>query len=159
MRITDLLTPELVLPALDARGKNEAIETIARRVAACHVGIDGDGLVHALYERERQLTTAVGDGVAIPHARLGGLERTVAAFARSRTGIPWDAPDGRPARLLFLLVGPAEAPGAFLKVLAAMSRLLAEERCRARLMEARDETELLLAFRGEEARRNIARAA
>src|SRR5439155_1048387 len=83
-------------------------------------------------------------GLAIPHARLAGLERTVAAFARSRTGIQWESVDGKPTHLVFLLAGPADLPGAYLKVLAGVSRLLSDERCRARLMEAESETELLL---------------
>src|SRR5437867_8671635 len=152
MRITDLLIEELVFPALDARGSDAVIETLGTRVAACHPDIDGDRLVAALRERERQVTTALGDGVAIPHARLAGLERTVAAFARSRTGIQWEAADGKPTHLVFLLAGPADLPGAYLKVLAGVSRLLSDERCRARLMEAESETELLLVLRDEEAR-------
>jgi len=159
MAITDLLMPELILPALDARAKDEVIEALGRRVAACRPDIDGDRLVHALLERERQLTTALGDGVAVPHARLGGLERSVAAFARCRSGVPWDAPDGRPMNLCFLLVGPAEMPGTYLKVLAGVSRLLADERCRTRLLEAENEGDLLLVFREEEARRRPASAA
>ena len=152
MGITDLLIEELVFPALDARGSDEAIETLGMRLAAFHRDIDRDGLVHALRERERQVTTALGDGVAIPHARLAGLDRTVAAFGRSRTGVPWESLDGRPTHLVFLLAGPADLPGAYLKVLAGVSRLLSDERCRARLMEAESETELLLVLREEEAR-------
>ena len=152
MRITDLLTKELVLPALDARGSDEVIETLGMRVAAQHRDIERDRLVQALRERERQVTTALGDGVAIPHARLAGLERTVAAFARSRTGIQWESVDGKPTHLVFLLAGPADQPGAYLKVLAGVSRLLSDERCRARLMEAENETDLLLVLRDEEAR-------
>ena len=152
MRITDLLTKELVLPALDARGSDEVIETLGMRVAAQHRDIERDRLVQALRERERQVTTALGDGVAIPHARLAGLERTVAAFARSRTGIQWESVDGKPTHLVFLLAGPADLPGAYLKVLAGVSRLLSDERCRARLMEAETETALLLVLREEEVR-------
>ena len=152
MKITDLLTEELVLPALDARGSDEVIETLGMRVAAQHRDIERDRLVQALRERERQVTTALGDGVAIPHARLAGLDRTVAAFARSRTGIPWESVDGQPTHLVFLLAGPADLPGAYLKVLAGVSRLLSDERCRARLMEAETETALLLVLREEEVR-------
>ena len=152
MGITDLLTEELVVAALDARGSDEVIETLGMRVAAQHRDIERDRLVRALRERERQITTALGDGVAIPHARLAGLDRTVAAFARSKAGIPWESVDGKPTHLVFLLAGPADQPGAYLKVLAGVSRLLSDERCRARLMEAENEAELLLVLRDEEAR-------
>jgi len=152
MGITDLLTEELVVAALDARGSDEVIETLGMRVAAQHRDIERDRLVRALRERERQITTALGDGVAIPHARLAGLDRTVAAFARSKAGIPWESVDGKPTHLVFLLAGPADQPGAYLKVLAGVSRLLSDERCRARLMEAENEAELLFVLRDEEAR-------
>jgi len=160
MGITDLLTEELVVAALDARGSDEVIETLGLRVAAQHRDIERDRLVRALRERERQITTALGDGVAIPHARLAGLDRTVAAFARSKAGIPWESVDGKPTHLVFLLAGPADQPGAYLKVLAGVSRLLSDERCRARLMEAENEAELLLVLRDEETRsRRAVRAA
>jgi mannitol/fructose-specific phosphotransferase system IIA component (Ntr-type) len=160
MKITDLLTAELVFPALEANGKEEAIETLGMRLAAHHADVDGENLVQALWERERQVTTALGDGVAIPHARLLGLDRTVAAFARSRTGVHWDSPDGSQTHLVFLLAGPAELPGVYLKALAGVSRLLSDARCRVRLMDAADETELLLVLQEEQDRgRSAVRAA
>src|SRR2546430_5460527 len=131
MRITGLLIKELVFPAVDARGSDEVIGTLGMRLAAYHRDVDRDGLVHALRERERQVTTALGDGVAIPHARLSGLDRTVAAFGRSRAGVPWESLDGRPTHLIFLLAGPANLPGAYLKVLAGVSRPPRGERRRA----------------------------
>jgi mannitol/fructose-specific phosphotransferase system IIA component (Ntr-type) len=152
MGITDLLSEQLVFPALDAGGSDEAIAMLAMRLAAFHRDVDRDGLLHALRERERQVTTALGDGVAIPHARLAGLDRTVAAFARSRAGVPWESIDGKPTHLVFLLAGPADSPGAYLKVLAGVSRLLSDERCRIRLMEAEGETDLLFVLREAESR-------
>ena len=152
MSITDLLTEKLVFPSFDAPGSDEAIAALGMHLAACHPEIDGDHLVDVLRERERQMTTALGDGVAIPHARLARLDRTVAAFARSRAGVPWESPDGMPTCLVFVLAGPADLPGAYLKVLAGVSRLLSDERCRARLMDAADAAEMLLVLREEEAR-------
>jgi len=152
MGLTDLLSEQLVFPALDAGGSDEAIEMLAIRLAAFHRDVDRDGLLHALRERERQVTTALGDGVAIPHARLAGLDRTVAAFARSRAGVPWESIDGKPTHLVFLLAGPADSPGAYLKVLAGVSRLLSNEGCRIRLMEAESETDLLFVLREAESR-------
>jgi mannitol/fructose-specific phosphotransferase system IIA component (Ntr-type) len=149
-RIADLLTCELVVPSLEAGGRDDVIEALAVRVAACHPAVDAGRLMEALREREEQMTTAFGGGVAIPHARLDGLERTVAAFARSSGGIPWESPDGEPARLIFLLAGPSDRPGAHLKALAGASRLLSDARCRARLLEAAGEAELLAVLREEE---------
>lgn len=151
-RIGDLLHAELVLPALSAGGRDDVIETLAARVAACHRGVDAARLVAALREREDQMTTALVDGVAIPHARLPGLDRTVAAFARSAAGIRWDSLDGVPTRLIFLLAGPADLPGPYLKTLAGVARLLSGARCRTRLLEAAGEVEMLAVLRDEEDR-------
>jgi fructose PTS system EIIBC or EIIC component len=151
-RIGDLLRVELVLPAVCADGRDDIIETLAARVAACHPGVDAARLVAALREREDQMTTALVDGVAIPHARMSGLDRTVAAFARSAVGIAWNSLDGVPTRLIFLLAGPADLPGSYLKTLAGVARLLSGARCRTRLLEAAGEAEMLAVLRDEEDR-------
>ena len=72
-RIADLLTAELVVSALEAGGRDDVMNALATRVAACHPQVDASRLVEALRERERQMSTALVDGVAIPHARLDGL--------------------------------------------------------------------------------------
>ena len=149
-RIADLLTAELVVSSLEAGGRDDAMSTLAMRVAACHPEVDVERLVEALREREGQVTTALVDGVAIPHARIDGLDRTVAVFARSLSGIRWESLDGELTHLIFLLAGPAALPGAYLKVLAGVSRLLSGARCRARLLEATGDAELLAVLREEE---------
>jgi PTS system nitrogen regulatory IIA component len=151
MRISDLLNPNAVFPSVAARGKDEAISTVAAHLSSCYRDIDRDGLTTALAKRERLMSTALADGVAIPHARLGGLSRTVAALGRSHSGIDWDAQDGRPTHLFFVLVVPDDAQSAHLKLLAAVSRLLHDPGCRTRLMSAADEL-LLATLRSEEDR-------
>jgi mannitol/fructose-specific phosphotransferase system IIA component (Ntr-type) len=149
--ITELLAPELVFAVLDARTKTEALEQMARAIARRHAHIDAGRLLATLSEREAQASTALGEGVAIPHARLAGLADMVAAFARSPVGIEWDAPDGVPAHLILMLAGPSEQPGTYLKTLAAASRLLRDRDVRARLGGAASATELLEIWRNEEA--------
>jgi len=138
----DVLTPELVVPALAASDKDGVLLTLAARVAHSHP-IDECGLVEALRFRERQMTTALVNGVAIPHAKLPGLPRLVGALGRSAAGVDCEAHDGAPTRLFFLLVGPAERPGDHLKALAAVSRVLHEERCRTALLAAEDAASML----------------
>src|SRR5206468_6466521 len=101
------------------------------------------------------------DGIAVPHARVGGLARMVAALGRSSSGIACGSHDGKPTHLFLLLVVPADSPGSHLKVLATASRLLHDERCRSRLLEAPEDAGALLeALRAEEDRtRPSARAA
>src|SRR5262249_61083169 len=95
-RIADLLTAELVVSSLEADGRDDVIEALAVRVAACPPAVDAGRLMEALREREEQMTTGVGGGTAIPHARLDGLGRPVAAFARGSSAIPWASPSDQP---------------------------------------------------------------
>src|SRR2546429_6799381 len=136
MTIPSLLTPELVLPALPAQAKAEVLETLAAHVGLVHPHVDARRLADALHERERQSTTALENGVAIPHVRLAGLPGPLAALARSAAGISCGAADGRPTRLFLLLVVSAEQPGSHLRLLANAARLLSDAGCRTRLLEA-----------------------
>ncbi len=160
MRISDFLATDLVLPALSEKGKDEVMETLAARLSSYYPDIDRGRLTSALRERDRQVSTALADGVAIPHARLGGLTRIAAVFGRSHAGIDCGSHDGKPTHLFLLLVVPDDAAGAHLKLLATASRLLHDSRCRTSLMQAADEATFLEALRAEEARvRDTARAA
>jgi mannitol/fructose-specific phosphotransferase system IIA component (Ntr-type) len=150
--ITELLAPELLVTELTANTKDEALEHLARRVAERNRDVDQAQLLSTLHDREQQASTGLGEGVAIPHARLAGLDRMIAAFARSSGGIEWDAADGRPAHLVLLLAGPADQPGTYLKTLAGASRLLRDPQCRARLMSAADAEEMLNVLRNQEGR-------
>ena len=94
-----------------------------------HAGEVTDGLV----ERERLGTTAVGGGIAIPHARLPGLERIVGAMARLTPAVPLDAPDELPVDLVFVLLSPADAGADHLKALARVSRALRDRSLVAKL--------------------------
>jgi PTS system nitrogen regulatory IIA component len=150
MRITDILSEEMVVPALEGRSKNEVIEELADVVASGHSDIDRDRLVHALQDREKLNSTALGEGVAIPHGKLPGLRRVVAAFGRSPEGIDFTSLDGKPTHLFFLLVAPEDSAGAHLKALARISRLLKDEAFRARLMRAGDSADIYRTIREED---------
>lgn len=139
----DSLTPDLVVPALAARDKDAVLVALARRVAESHPHVDARDLVEALRARERQMTTALTNGVAVPHAKLPALPGIVGALGRSPAGVDCDAHDGAPTRLFFLLVGPADRPGDHLKALASVSRVLHEEQCRAGLLAAADAAAML----------------
>jgi PTS system nitrogen regulatory IIA component len=160
MRISELLDTNMVLPAIEASHKEEVLDLLATHLAREYPQIDHLHLTTSLRERERQMSTALADGIAVPHARLTGLTHMVAALGRSPSGIACGSHDGKPTHLFLLLVVPADSPGAHLKVLATASRLLHDERCRARLLEAPDATALLQVLRTEEDRtRTAARAA
>lgn len=152
MKIEDLLEEGLVLPALQGRNKTEIVQELAAAVAKQHGEVQYEPLVVALEERERLNSTALGDGVAIPHGKLGGVKRVIAAFGRHLKGVDFQSVDGKPTHLFFLLVAPEDSAGAHLKALARISRLLKDEAFRQRLMAAADAAELYAIIRAEDAR-------
>lgn len=152
MNIADILSEDLVIPALAGRTKAEVIDELAGVVAQHHPELDRGRLVQALEDRERLNSTALGDGIAIPHGKLANVKRVVAAFGRHRTGVDFQSLDGKPTHLFFLLVAPEDSAGAHLKALARISRLLKDEGFRQRLMRVGDAHELFTTIRDEDAR-------
>jgi PTS system nitrogen regulatory IIA component len=152
MRIDDFLAEDMVVSALEGRKKDDVIEELAEVVSKHHPEIDHWKLVGALQDRERLNSTALGEGVAIPHGRLPGVKRVVAAFGRSPQGVDFNSLDGKPTHLFFLLVAPEDSAGAHLKALARISRLLKDESFRARLMQAEDAASLYGIIREEDAK-------
>jgi len=152
MKIEDILAQELVLADLAARSKTDVLVELATAVSAVHPELERERLVQALEDRERLNSTALGDGVAIPHGKLPGIKRVFAAFARSRQGVDFHSLDGGPTNLFFLLVAPEDSAGAHLKALARISRLLKDASFRTRLLEAPDAAALYDVIRDEDAR-------
>jgi PTS system nitrogen regulatory IIA component len=140
----------MVVAALEGRSKAEVIEELADVVAAGHPEIDRLRLIGALEDRERLNSTALGEGVAIPHGKLASVKRVLAAFGRSPAGVDFASLDGKPTHLFFLLVAPEDSAGAHLKALARISRLLKDEAFRRRLMSAGDGAELYRIIREED---------
>ena len=152
MKIEDILAEDLVLADLTATSKPEVLVELADAVTKRHPELDKARLVGALEDRERLNSTALGDGVAIPHGKLPGIRRVFAAFARSRAGVDFQSLDGKPTHLFFLLVAPEDSAGAHLKALARISRLLKDASFRTRLLEAPDARTLFTIIRDEDAR-------
>jgi mannitol/fructose-specific phosphotransferase system IIA component (Ntr-type) len=152
MTISTLLSPDLVLHSLAVAKKADVLDALAALVGRMHPHVDARRLADALHERERQSTTALENGIAIPHVRLAGLPGPLVAFARTTSGIPCDAVDGRPTRVFLLVVAPAEQPGGLLKLLAEAARVLSDGRCRGRLLQAESAEELVAVLREHEER-------
>ena len=133
MKILDILAPEAIIPEMQATTKAEALQELATLLARLHPGIDGTRLVQVLLDREALGSTAIGEGIAIPHGKMPGITNVVAAFGRSPRGLAFDALDGNPTRLFFLLVAPEDSAGIHLKALARVSRLLKDRSFRDRL--------------------------
>ena len=123
MEISDLLAPEAVISGLKAAGKKQLLQELARHAAQI-TGVNEKKIFETLLERERLGTTGVGNGIAIPHGKLGTFSRLYGVFARLEKPIDFDAIDEQPVDLVFLLLAPEGAGADHLKALARVSRLL-----------------------------------
>jgi PTS system nitrogen regulatory IIA component len=150
MKITDILPEALVIPALKGKNKEEVLRELATAMASQHADIDANRLVEVLWERERLGSTAIGDGIAIPHGKLPGLKTVLGAFGRHSQGVDFHSLDGKPTKLLFLLVAPEDSVGQHLKALARVSRLLKDPTFRAQLMSAPNQADLYRSIREED---------
>jgi len=139
MKILDILASEsLVAPSLTGTTKTAVLRELAEHLARQQGGIDAGRLVEVLWERERLGSTAIGDGIAIPHGKLPGLKGVIGAFGRHVAGVDFDSLDGSPTHLFFLLVAPEDSVGQHLKALARVSRLLKDRAFRDKLIAAPD---------------------
>jgi len=127
-----LLTPSDVALDVDASTKERALEEAARFLAERH-GLPGTDIHANLLEREKIGSTALGFGIAIPHARVQGLLSPVAAFLRTRDPIPFGAPDDRPVREMLVLLVPPQAADEHLELLAEVAEMFSEKQLRERL--------------------------
>jgi PTS system nitrogen regulatory IIA component len=143
MKLFDPVSPAVVVPDLRGETKDDVLRELS--VAAAAVGPSGsvEALTRILQERERLGSTGIGEGAAIPHGKVAGLDRLVAVFGRSRAGIQFQSLDGKPTHLFFLILAPENSAGLHLKALARISRLLKDARFRASLSEAPDSAALL----------------
>src|SRR5579862_1032598 len=149
MKIIDILPESLVLASLGGRTKEEVIRELAGHLAEVHPEIDAARLVEVLWERERLGSTAIGDGIAIPHGKLPGVKSVLGAFGRHLEGVDFQSLDGNPSKLFFLLVAPEDSVGLHLKALARVSRLLKDPEFRGRLLAAPDQAALYRTIREE----------
>jgi PTS system nitrogen regulatory IIA component len=123
MDIQHVLSPDAVIGRLKTTSKKHALQEMAK-VAARKVPLAAWQILDLLLERERLGTTAVGHGVAIPHIKSPDLERVTGVFARLERPVAFDADDGEPVDLIFLLTAPVSAGADHLKALAMVSRTL-----------------------------------
>lgn len=150
MKISELLNPGAIVAELKATEKNALLEELTAALAGVEKGLDRALVVDVLKERERLGSTGIGEGVAIPHGKLKNIDHLMLSFGRSRAGIDFDAMDGRPSHLFFLLVAPEDSVGVHLKTLARISKLLKNAQVRDRLLQAADGSELFRIITEEE---------
>ncbi len=141
MKIADILSPGCVIADIQATTKKGILEELAKPVAHEH-HLDLDDLVGVLQAREKLGSTGIGDGVAIPHGKIGDLKSIVAAIARSPRGLNFDAIDNRPCHIFFMLLAPSNSASQHLKALARASTLLKDPTLRQKIMETRSSGEM-----------------
>ncbi len=146
MLLTDLLTPERIKIPLEATSKDDLLrELVDIATRADRVEDPGD-VLRAVRERESVLSTGIGNGVAIPHGKSAAVPELRMAAGRTAEPVDFDALDGAPVRLFFLLVGPETAAGPHIKALSRISRLVRKESVRERLAAARSAEEFYAAL-------------
>jgi PTS system nitrogen regulatory IIA component len=135
MNISDLLAPEAVLASLKAQTKKQLLQELAVRAHA-RTQLPEKQIFETLFERERLGTTGVGAGIAIPHGRMAGATGITGVFARLENPIDYEAVDGQPVDLVFMLLAPENAGADHLKALARVSRLLRNQQICEKLRSA-----------------------
>ncbi|HJU89649.1 MAG TPA: PTS sugar transporter subunit IIA [Gemmatimonadaceae bacterium] len=151
MLLSELLAPGRVKVPLRSRSKQDVLLELVQLVTDGRGSTDKDAVLAAVREREGVLSTGIGGGVAIPHGKSPNVNQLMLAAGVSAEPIDFDALDGRPVSLFFLLVGPESAAGAHVKALSRISRLLRREPLRTSLQAARDADEFLRIVRDSEA--------
>jgi len=137
MPLADLVAPNAILPALKVNGKKQALQELAAK-AADLCGQNERAVFEILLQREKLGSTGVGNGIAIPHGKLPKLNKLFGLFARLDRPVDFEALDGQPVDLIFLLLAPEGAGADHLKALARVARLLRDSEIARKLRDSRD---------------------
>ncbi len=136
MKILDLLDENSIIPELRGQNKRQVLEELAGTIVRNKPWLDRNQLMGVLLERERLGSTGIGDGIAIPHGKVKDLDELMLSFGRSSEGVDFEAMDGKPVHLFFLLVAPENCAGIHLRALARIARLLKNSVVRKKLGSA-----------------------
>lgn len=142
MRLDQILKLEYLNDNMQAKTKTEALAELSEMIVKGYPQLVRAQILDVLQQREKLGSTGIGDGVAIPHGKVGDLDDLVVAFGRSREGVAFDSMDGKPAHLFFLLLAPENCAGQHLKALARISKMLKAGNFRKKLMEANSKSDL-----------------
>lgn len=149
MRLGSLTRPDLIFPDLPAADRPAALRALADRLTGLGLVESGEDLFQRLWEREQLGSTGIGAGVAIPHCKLPGLVHGIVAVGLVPGGVDFGAADGRPVKVLFLVVSPDGAPAEHLQILAAISRWVRAGRHAERILALREPGEVYDLLRDE----------
>ena len=150
MTLLDILSADSTLVDLKGETKEDIIAELVDTLAVGDAISDRDKVLQAVLEREKIMSTGIGDGIAIPHGKSDAVEKLVAALGTQRRGVDFDALDGAPAYVFFLLVSPANVSGPHIKALARISRLLKNDDFKKKLIAAETAAEIIEIIETEE---------
>ncbi len=150
LKVLDFLDTAAVVVDLAATHKRAALEELTTLLEKSGKVKDAKATVDILMEREKLGSTGIGQGIAIPHAKTDQTAQVTAAFGLSRRGVQFDALDGEPVYIFFLLLAPPDAAGVHLKALARISRLLKDKFFRQSLRDVKDSNEVIKIIKDED---------
>src|SRR5438477_5755140 len=137
MPLTQLVAPNAIIPALKVNGKKQALQELAAKAAELS-GQNERTIFETLLQREKLGSTGVGNGIAIPHGKLPKLNKLFGLFARLERAVDFEALDGQPVDLIFVLLAPEGAGADHLRALARIARLLRDQDIARKLRDSRD---------------------
>ncbi|ACJ33842.1 Phosphotransferase system (PTS) fructose-specific enzyme II, ABC subunits [Anoxybacillus flavithermus WK1] len=150
MRITDLLTEDTIILDLKARTKKEVIEELANVLEKSGKLYDRETFIEAIFAREAQSTTGIGEGIAIPHAKTKAVRTPAVVFGRSKEGIDYDALDGKRSHLFFMIAAPEGANDTHLEALSRLSTLLMDTSFRSEIENASSKQQIIQTIQEKE---------
>ncbi len=149
MKIVDFLKPELIIENIQAQDKPGMLREFAKHIEKTR-GIKAEKVFNVLMEREKLGSTGIGKGVAIPHGKLHDLKEFICCFGKSEKGIDFEAIDGNPVHLVFLLLAPENSAGTHLKALAKISKILKDPNFREQLLKTQGVDEIYRIIKEED---------
>jgi fructose-specific phosphotransferase system IIA component len=153
MRFVDLLDDKLIDLSVESKTKTDVIKSLISTVASHNAFLDKEEILEAVLDRERALSTGVGEGIAVPHAAISNLDKPIVAFGRVVDGVPFDSVDNKPVNLIFLLLAPEGEISLHLKILSRISRLCFDKKFRALLKAAQSPQDIISAISAIESAR------
>jgi PTS system nitrogen regulatory IIA component len=148
MKLTEILSAERVVSGTAVTSKKKALEELSNLLATGAANLGQHEVFNSLTSREKLGSTGLGHGVAIPHGRVAGVDRSVGAFMRIKHPVDYDSHDGNPVDLIFGLLVPQTATEAHLKHLAAVAEMFSDDAFCAKLRAAQDNASLYALLSG-----------
>lgn len=143
MKIQDLLQKNAIITDLTGNSKNEILTDMAGYLASLYGLPNGEDISRRIIEREVDISTGIGFGIAIPHARIQGIDRLYLIAGRSKPGIEFNAIDEQPVHLLFMMISPQNTSSEHTQVLSKLSQIMAYEDVRTKLMQVKTAEQFL----------------